>query len=201
MENLLKIGLAKVIVPYTKGLLKCTLEIENRIRRDTLALRPSPAERRPHGQNVSFNLIFCFLVGILTLLTPSQPLCLSAHVLVWHCSAPFPQQGAHKTKGYFPLVIISRHFISSPNKSPPKPTTCFSVNWLLVVCTKAPIHQDSLLFSPGKGLYFWVLGTKTPGSPNYVVWNAEFSISEDNSVVNTCDTETSIYLYAIISVY
>lgn len=67
-------GLAKVIVPYTKGLLKCTLEIENRIRRDTLALRPSSAERRPHGQNVSFNLVFCFLGGIvLTLLTPANP--------------------------------------------------------------------------------------------------------------------------------
>lgn len=62
VENLLKIGLAEIIVPYTKGLLKCTLEIENRIRGDTLALRPSSAERRPHGQNVSLNLISCFLV-------------------------------------------------------------------------------------------------------------------------------------------
>ena len=84
MENLLEIGLAEVIVPYTKGLLKCTLEIENRIRRDTLALRPSPAERRPHGQNVSFNLIFCFLVGILLTLLPPRAPCLAACMLVAH---------------------------------------------------------------------------------------------------------------------
>lgn len=126
MENLLKIGLAKVIVPYTKGLLKCTLEIEDRIGGGALALRPSPAEGGPRGQGVSFSLVFCFLVGILTLLTPSQPaLSLSAHTLVWHCSAPFPQLGAHKTKGYFSLVIISRHFISSPKKFSPKSMTCF----------------------------------------------------------------------------